>query len=402
LSSIPRRSRIEAFDHVEAELPEYLRNVGRVVRRIGERIGVPVFAVADDEGDAMAKRPNFGLQNRSVRSLRLDGSDLRLVGGCPNLLLDPCDALGGFLPAELLLARIEAERDAVIGERGGEVASVLVGLGTKTVGVEVLRGNADCRVELGNRRAVVALGEVVISERVMDAGVVRIELEAFVEVAAAKVHLSLAHIAAAAAGIGRDDFRIAAKGLVIVRDGEIDVATIASNPDGPPDIGLGEVGLAELFCGDQAGACCDAVLEAGRALAGRPVRTGGGEKLAFHPCDAVGGIPAPALLLVGIETQCVAEIGERVVEFALGFVDVSARADRVEVSRRQPDRFVYLGERAPMVALLEVIIGEDVANARMLRIEGKCLVQISQRTIDLALADISAGAAGIGARILRA
>ena len=311
-----------------------------------------------------------------------------LSAACGKLLLDPRDALGGFLPADLLLAGIETERDAVIGKRGGEVAAGFVGLGTKTIGIEVLRGNADRRVELGNRGAIVALGEVVVSERVMDAGVIGVELEALVEIAACEVELSLAHIAAAAAGIGRDDFRIAANGLVVVRDGEIGVAAIAPQADTAPDIGLCEVGIAELFRRDQPRARGNAVLEVGGALAGCPVSAGGGEQLAFDPRDAVGGIPPSPLLLVRIEAQCRAEIGERVVELALGLVDLAARAESIKVSRRQPDGFVHLRKRAPVVPLLEVIVAEDVASAGVLRVDRKRLVQVGQRAVDVALADV--------------
>ena len=251
----------------------------------------------------------FGSEAFELGCLRRDDSDLRLVGGPGELLLDPRDALGGFFAADLLLAGIETERDAVVGERGGEVAAGFIGLGTKTIGIEVLRGDADRRVELGDRRAVVVPGEVVVPERVMDAGVVGVELEALVEIATGEVELALAHIAAAAAGIGRDDFRIADKRLVIVRDGEIGVAAIAPQADTTPDIDLGEVGLAELFRRDQAGARGNAVLEIGRPLAGRPVGAGGGEQLALDPRDAVGGIPPSPLFLVRVDAQCVAEIG---------------------------------------------------------------------------------------------
>ena len=171
----------------------------------------------------------------------------------------------------------------------------------------------------------------------MDAGVVGIELEALVEIAAREVGLSLAHVGAAAAGIGGDDFRIAAKGLVVVRDGEIEIAAIAPYADTARDIGPGEVGVAELFRRDQARARGDAVLEVGRARQVAQSTPPSGSKLALDPPYTVVRLPPSPLLLVGIDAQRRAEIGERVVELALGLVDLSARGEGIEVSRRQPD-----------------------------------------------------------------
>ena len=80
----PAPVEIAAFDHVEAERPQDPRDVGGVVRRIGERIGMEVLAVADDEGDAAAEHGGLGRRGRGLRldgrTFGIDSGDLRLVG----------------------------------------------------------------------------------------------------------------------------------------------------------------------------------------------------------------------------------------------------------------------------------------------------------------------------------
>jgi len=45
---------VAAFDNVEAEFSQGLREVGGVIRWIGKLRGVSILGVADDERDAMA------------------------------------------------------------------------------------------------------------------------------------------------------------------------------------------------------------------------------------------------------------------------------------------------------------------------------------------------------------
>jgi hypothetical protein len=52
----PMLVEVTAFDHVEAQFSQRLRDVGGVIRWIAKLRGVLIFAVADDERDATADR----------------------------------------------------------------------------------------------------------------------------------------------------------------------------------------------------------------------------------------------------------------------------------------------------------------------------------------------------------
>src|SRR5262249_13244957 len=151
--------------------------------------------------------------------------------------------------------------------------------------------------------------------------------------------------------------------------------------DAAPDVGLGEIGAVKLLSRDQTRAGGDAVLAVGRPRARRPVAAAERGKLLLDPGDRVRRVPSSPLLLVRIEAQRRAKIGERLVELALALVDLAAGIECVEVLRIEPERLVDLGERALVVALPVVIHAEDIANAGMPRIEPKAFVQIRPRAI---------------------
>jgi hypothetical protein len=296
----------------------------------------------------------------------------------------------------LFLVGIEAERDPEVGEGSCQVAFAFIGLGAISVGVEVLGLQPNRGVEFHQSRGVFILRQMVGAESVVHGGIIGIAPEPFVEVLERQVYIAFAEITRSAARIGRHVRRIEPHSLAVVRDCEVVVALEPPVADGAPDVGLAEIGAAQLFCRDQARAGENSILAVRRRRASGPVD--GGELL-FDARDPFRGIQSRPLPLVRIETERRTEVAERLVELALVLVNLTPGIEGIRVLLAEPERFVCFHQGAREITLLVVIVTKDIVDAGVSRIEPEAFIQIRQRAIDIAFAEVGGGAAGIGAGV---
>ena len=160
---------------------------------------------------------------------------------------------------------------------------------------------------------------------------------------------------------------------------------------------MGEIRTAQLLCRDQARADGNSVLAVGRSRARCPVGASDGGKLLLDARDRLRCLAPSNLLLVGIEAERHAEIGERLVVLALALIDLAPVAEGIQVLWVEPKRFVDLRQRALVIALLVVVVTKDVMDAGALRIEPESFIQVRQCAIDVTFAEVGGGASGIGA-----
>ena len=153
-------------DNLEADLAEMVGDGSGIIDRLLKSREVFVFVVADHERDAPAWHECNGRQG-----WRRSGFTLRRC----KPRFDARDPIGGLFAADLRLGRVHGERNAKIGQRGSELALVLIGYRPVLVSVEVLRKTPQRLVELHQRAIVVADCVVIETENVVHRPAVRIE-----------------------------------------------------------------------------------------------------------------------------------------------------------------------------------------------------------------------------------
>ena len=106
---------------------------------------------------------------------------------------DARDPVGGLSAADLLLCRVHAERNAKIGQRGGELAFMLIGYRTILVSIEVLRKEPQRLVKLDQRAIVIADRVVRETENIVNRATVGIEPLGLIQIRKRAVKIAAAN-----------------------------------------------------------------------------------------------------------------------------------------------------------------------------------------------------------------